>query len=332
MSKVNIIAKLRGMKSENSDPTASPKKQKNKGSTGSTSFIVDVADVDRHRFTYFQGQELQLFNAFSEGLSSRARSFPKQLLEYERDLLELFVTVAEHKFQIYEFWKTTINSRSVVLPEVLQPFSSLLLKDGRFVLPEAHVLIVNLGSANGKIHSLVRKKMALSFINFYKQQAELIITESVASKTGVSSFRPVIEFIEKMEDFKKKHVQIPKELVKYTYNVKEETTILSTPYNSEPIKLRHVNLNEIDFKWNYVIVKGNEFDVEPWEVEFKQIGENENYLIKYFDGRGQAPRKFGAAKSRDKSLESSLTPDVSKKFNTLTKVKKEPKRENFYRV
>ena len=334
MSKVNIISKLRQMKSENSDTT--PKKPR-KGSTGTTSFIAEVSPVDKHRFTYFQKQEMQLFNALSEGLTSRVRSFPKQLLEYEKDYLALFATIAEHQIDIYEIWRKTLNSRNVVLDEKLQPFSSILVRDGRFILSEAHSLIMSLAASQAKVHPVVRKRMALEFINFYRRQAEFYITESVASKTGVSSFRPVIEFIEKLEDFKKKHVQIPKELVKFTYDAADEFTAISTPYNSNPIKIQ-INLNETEFKWNYIIVKGSEFDVEPWEVEFKQIADSENYLIKYFDGRGQAPRKFGAAKSRDKSMESSLGPNVSKKFNTMAnlplkaKPKDTPKRENFYRT
>ena len=140
------------------------------------SLPLDVEPSDKGRLEKFCVQETSYFNHLVEGFSSRVRSVPEWLLEFDEGWAKVLGAVAAEGKGVRPLIKSV---EFVELPKALEAYKSLLLGvdvQGKRLLTERKLLILELTTAPGVLLPIVRKNMVLEILKHYKEQASRVLT------------------------------------------------------------------------------------------------------------------------------------------------------------
>jgi hypothetical protein len=251
---------------------------------------VQITPYDKQRLEKFCIQEMGYFNHLVDGLSSRVRSFPEALLEFDDNWVKVFGAVAANNKRVTHLLKAQEDSE---LPPLLEPYRTLLLgsdsKGNRF-LTERNMLLLDLAAGPGLLLPIVRKNLATEAMKHYKEQASRILTPGAKKPANAADdeedavYKIAPEMLEIVDSDRKRHLQIPKIGLQVTWNEASQSSLIGVEYASKPIVVPGVNLQS-EHDWNFIILHqepGHLVTPEtPWVIDVRKI--HSGYLLKYLD-------------------------------------------------
>lgn len=242
---------------------------------------INVQPSDKQRLVKFMNEELSFYNSLVDSFNSRLRCQPETIGLLLGDWEKIFATCAEISFNVAKLRNSNIKAE---LPAKLEEFRNLLLgrdeKNQRF-LTEKYIVLLECCAAPGVIHPLARRNMALEVLRFYKDQAKLALQETKISGFDGTSYKNSFVNLEKLDDTRKRHLQVPKEALRYKYDSVNKILRIWTPYNSVPFEIP--NFGNVDEKpWNLLLIHQQPGKVAnhntPWMLEFKNVPNQ--YMLK----------------------------------------------------
>lgn len=265
------------------------------------SVMVDINSADKLRFKEFMKQELHYYNTLVEGLGPRARTFPETLLALHKDWENLWDALAADGRPIKQYERAADD---VALPENLEKHRKMLVgrdSQGRRFLDEKMLNIMSIAATPAVVHPMVRKNMANLMLEFYKDQAALLIKRNDDAFGDEDLYAKPIDLLVKQDMVCKRHLQMPRaSLNDVRFIDGKDRTELYTPYSDNPLVIDGHNL-ESNNHWNMIILHqqpGIEVTAQdPWVVDIKYS--NVPYLIKYQDvEQPKTGRIFATMKKR----------------------------------
>lgn len=258
------------------------------------SYVIPVTNKDIPRLNAAISQELALFNKIICGLKPMLRNNHEFIASIKGEYFDLFGEIAYSLFNV----QNILNRTDIELPKNLKRFERILLgKDNNKnrYLTDLLIQFYKLPCGSPGVLPLTRKNMALSLLEHYKQQAHIM---RGGSNSSVNEYNVYLDILEEPDDLRKRHVQIFKDDVKWTWDANNEETILKIPYLSKKIRIP-VNLNEF-LKWNVVLIHQEPGDIPstdtPWVIEFKT---SNGYLYKYMDVSNPYKGVYHSAKPKN---------------------------------
>lgn len=265
------------------------------------SVMVDINPTDKMRYKEFMKQELAYYNAIVEVLGPRARTFPETILALHKDWENLWSAVAfgGHNLKAYERAKEDAK-----LPSDLEPHRKMILgrdtKGERF-LNERMLNIVGVAGSNALIHSTVRRNMANTMLEFYKEQSAKLIKRKDDVIGEEDLYSKPIDLLVKHDMVTKRHLQIPRSILNAVYYYKDrDVTEVFTPYSENALVIEGYDL-ENNNHWNFLMLHqqpGVEaINTTPWIIDIKYS--NVSYMIRYQDvEQPKTGRIFATMKKR----------------------------------
>lgn len=253
---------------------------------------ITLEDRDYKRLRKFIEAETGLYNAINNILGPKLRAFPHELVDFDERFENLFVDLAYTGFNLRSvFYK---NKDTAELPPELESHRNFIYGKndaGNRLVNESFVIMTEEFAKGYFVHPLVRKRMATEMLRFYVRQAKNIM-QTFRTREGEIELRDSGEILEPMDIIRKRHLQIPREILDIKWNSDSEETTIINPFCS-PIKFRHENINA-DKRWNLIILHQEPgkmaLDFTPWVMEIKHS--KAQYLVKYVDVR--SPNGGGA--------------------------------------
>lgn len=222
-------------------------------------FEVELSQEQDSNLNYFIRQELAYYNAIVELLTPRLRTFPKDFLSIKDKEMALWEVCAEFavdpnnmaKYPNVETW-----------PNHLKPYFELLFDAKGLRISTSHLNIFEVASTPARIHSSVRKNIAVEILKHMLKQAD-----SIASTQKTDAMKIPMQLLNIHTIETKRHLQIPGKLVKMTYDENIDSTNISIPYSKFPIIIPGADLSES--RCSLLVIRATHPDTKIWNVELK---------------------------------------------------------------
>ncbi len=245
---------------------------------------IDVVPSDKLRLEHFFKQEAAYYNHLVEGFSTLVRSFPEVIAECNDDWQKVFGHIAETKLNLRPFVDTPPKESE------LSPFLQLY-KHCLYTLTERKIILADLAASPGTLLPVVRRNMAMEMLKFYKEQAAKILTPgSGRSNENGDVYREPPEMLSRVDNDRKRHLQIPKIALKFEWNAIKEATEIRVGYAAHPISVPNVNLL-VKSNWNFVVIRQEQGEFAlpqtPWVMDVRKVPVA--YLVKFFDYKRPRP-------------------------------------------
>ena len=266
---------------------AGPEVERRSRGTEFYSLPIEVVPSDKNRLEGFFTQELTYFNHLIENFSSRVRSIPESLLEFDETWIKVLGAVAAEGKSVKPLMKSL---EYVKFPAALEPYKTQLLgvdSNGARHLTERKMLVLDLAAGPGVLLPTVRKNMAIEAFKHYAEQATRVLNPG-AKRPGHEddemAYKIAPEMLEVVDSDRKRHLQIPKSCVKLKWDPEKEETLIGVEYAVKPIVVKGVNLIQ-DHDWNFMIIHQEPGQMvnpaTPWVVDLRKT--SSGYLLKYLD-------------------------------------------------
>jgi hypothetical protein len=282
MGKHDFTKVMRNIDVSPTDRTARPTRTRE-----SYQMKIDLLPNDKLRLLNVMRIELNYYNNLNDVLSSKARISPVGLINFTNEWVQLFGHLAYEGININRLHDYRTDKTKI--PESLEPFNKLLTgldSAGKRLLTDSHLIILEAASGRGNIgllHPEVRRIMATEMFKHYLEQSKVMTQAVPKSQREEFSHRSAMPFLENMDEIRKRHVQLPRKVLSVKWDVKEEATVIRTPYTSRPIVLENFNLSEPG--WNILILHQQPGTMitknSAWVADFKR--DSSGYMIKYVD-------------------------------------------------
>lgn len=230
------------------------------------SFEATVDPNDKGRLRGFVRNKISYYNGLLAGFSSRLRTSPEIFGEIDETMAGELASLG-------------VNLRSFsaeTLPESLARFKNRLFEDGRLVVPERILLLLDVISVPTVLHPAAKRAIVVEVLRAHVRQGAQLSKSS--SKLDHAHSGP-IELLHPTESRIKRHIQLPKSAVRFN----EARDTIKTAYHSTPIKLR--GSLPADAHWNLLVIRDDErtghHKEGGWAVEFRQ--EKADYLPRLAD-------------------------------------------------
>lgn len=285
--------------------------QRREGRTGRDSwrFMVNVSPYDKNNVMLHMRQELIYYNALVEFFSGKIRTEPKDITQ----------VLASHEKVFLECARLGFNMRSIMfkqganteLPGKLEAQRSQIFESGTksFKITEKLMIFFEIASTPANIHPIVRWRIAKAVLRTFKEQAANM---KVVIGSETQSYRNTPSLLETLDPAQKRHVQIPRELLKIKWDEDKSISKIYNPYTSMPLIINGINIGKTEEKredgsihvyealgpWNILLLhqQGGTVAVytTPWEIDLKTT--NKGYLTDYLDQQSPWQGAFFAAR------------------------------------
>lgn len=256
---------------------------------------VKIKPDDKARFNTFMRQELIYYNNLIEAFNPRVRSNPESISELIDVWQKIFAQLAVTGVLASQLLKAKPDQP---LPESLEVYRKFLVGHdhlGERFLTERIAGLMDVAASRGNIHSIVRRNMAIEFLNFYREQA-LLFNENTNGAKGEDVFKRAPQSLEELDFQKKRHLQIPRNICKIVYDKESDRSGILHPYSKNPIIIEQQDIT-IEKSWSMMILHQEPGNIStpstPWLLDFKTTPSL--YLLKYVDvmnpGRNSAFRE-----------------------------------------
>lgn len=263
------------------------------------SITIELDATDKLRYQGFMKQELSFYNSLINAFSARTRTFPSHILELNEQWVRLYGQIAFEGKSIKHLERAP--SDAPLIPG-LEAFRRYLVgndAEGNRILTERMLTIMDSASAAGTVHPVVRRNMALEMVRFHKEQASKFIAQPHHGNSE-DVYRSAPEMLEPADIIKKRHLQMPRAMVKVEWDEKNECSLIYSAYCANPIKIPNINLTA-DANWTTLILHQEPNVVarpqSPWVIDVKNT--QSQYLLKYLDvPNPRTGQTFAIAKKR----------------------------------
>jgi hypothetical protein len=213
------------------------------------------------------GQELVLYNALNTELMRMLRRDPKLLATITDQTINTLGTAIQEGFDVRKV--VTGTKEKVELPESLQTH-----RDGLFATDKQILMLVeSVISIPMSVHREVRRALVAEILKFYGNSARIQVK-------GSGSY----EFLESLDETRKRHIQIPRRLLEIEYDEAQRRSLIKTPYTQNRIVVPGVDIAK-DTTWKIAILHQKPGKMPrgdtPWMIDFRVAPEQ--YLLKYME-------------------------------------------------
>ena len=238
------------------------------------SFYLDLEEKLSRDLSYFVGQELQYFNTLVNQLMPKLKAYPRDILVFRDKDRALWDSCAEFAIDPHELLKHPLEA----WPRHLQPMYKMLYDNqGNVKYNSMQLMICAIAATPAKLPALVRRSMAIEVMNYMVNQADVLIN---AMKTddmiqagklaeGSDIMRVPLQLLQTHTIDSKRHLQIPKSLVKISYDKESESSVITLPYSKTSIMITDCDLSESFYRMMVVRAPHPTSPNQKWQIEFR---------------------------------------------------------------
>ena len=224
-------------------------------------FEVELFKKTENDLWYFVRQELEYYNSLVNKLTPRLRAYPQDLLSIKDREKRLWEACAEHAVDPTKL----INYPVDQWPAHLQSLQTHLFDTNNTVkIVPAHISIIGIAASLARLHASVRRLIAAEVLKYMLGQADTLMA---AMKT--ETMRAPMQMLQTHTIDTKRHLQIPYNLVKITYDVENNASNISVPYSSLPIVIPHFDLTQSAFKTLLVRAPHPLSQNQKWQIDLR---------------------------------------------------------------
>lgn len=237
------------------------------GDRTSWQFDIVLTNEDKHRLLAFMNYELTMFNELNDYFRKTMAKDKNYLIDLSPELRKAFTASCETQ--------CNINGQ---LNEKLEPFALQLA-----TMPDKYKLLFEIAAKKRNLHKEMKRRLAGTMIEFYAKQADIKKKFAIIDSTGEESYRSSMAFLEDMDQYRKRHIQLHRKLVSVEYNESENKTSILTPYTKSPLTVEGKNVANIN--WNYIVIHQQPgktpTSLTPWQIDVRRT--EDPYLLTYQD-------------------------------------------------
>lgn len=246
-------------------------------------FELNVSLKNERNLKYFMLEELKYYNSVVYHFNARTKAFPQDILAIKDRDVKLLETCAQFATDPETLTKSQVNE----WPDHFKSYSSVLYNnDGSPRLDSKTLGVIQIGTIPGNIHNVVRRNIVSETFNYVYNQAGIVLA---GQKT--ETLRAPLQMLQNHTLASKRHIQLPKSLVKIQFNEKTGGSDIFTPYNKEPLHVKDYDLSDVSY--TILVIKSSmpryHSEKLSWAVEFKD--NKSGYLINLTDSFPRKPRK-----------------------------------------
>tara|TARA_R110000868_G_scaffold64543_5_gene193933 strand:+ start:11028 stop:11861 length:834 start_codon:yes stop_codon:yes gene_type:complete len=245
-----------------------------RNNTWQKTFELNATAAQAKTLGYFIKNELAYYQALSHMLGIRMRAFPEDFVQVSANTRKLWLFAAQF----------TVNSnklknqpRKTWPQQVENCWTAVYNNKNQWNMSSGAESVMNILATACHLHPDVRRNMAEEILNQVCHQADIL---HAAQKT--EELRTPVQTLPQHEWSTKRHVQIPRHLVKVTYNAMANRSEITIPYCHDPLLLNEQNIQ--DSRWDILVVSKVDPDYNNTEnLQISLRTTRDRYLIKYRD-------------------------------------------------
>ena len=224
--------------------------------------------------SYFVRQELEYYNLLVTLLTPRLRAYPRDILNIKDKEKTLWEACAEHAIDPQKL----IDNPLVTWPKHLQYLHKTLYDStNQLRISPTYMNICAIAATPARLHASVRKSIAAEILKYMMGQADILLA---AMKTD--TMRAPMQMLQTHTVDSKRHLQIPKHLVKISYDESTDTTSIKLPYSNQPLAIPRYDLRDAAFKMLVVHAPHPTAASQRWQLDFRDGGSS-SYLLSLTD-------------------------------------------------
>jgi hypothetical protein len=244
----------------NNPETTQPKRR----STNRRTFEIDVNRNVEHHLKYFINQELGYFNVLVEKLTPPLRAFPQVFMGLKDKERKIWEICAENAVDPQKL----LDHPTEQWPEHLRTFASSIREpDGSPKISPAQITIMKIAAEPARLHKSVRRAMALEILKYMINQAD---TLHAGMKT--EGLRSPTQLLHTQSLDTKRHLQIPGDLIKVSFDQETNSSMVSIPYTVDPLRINGFDISDITFKSAIIRAPHPINGDGKWYIDFKDTG------------------------------------------------------------
>lgn len=224
-------------------------------------FDIELDKKTEGDLLYFVRQELEYYNCLVNKLTPRLRAYPQDLLSMKDREKRIWEACAEHAVDPQKFLDYPVEQWPVHLQHL---YTHLYNPDGSTKILPAHISIIGIAATPAKLHQTVRKNMANEILKYMIAQADTLLA---AMKT--ETMKAPMQMLQTHTLDTKRHLQIPRNLVKIAYDEENHASKISIPYSNTPIVVPHFDLTESVFKVLLVRAPHPNSLNQHWQIDLR---------------------------------------------------------------
>ena len=219
------------------------------------SYTATVDANDKMRLRGFVRNEINYYNALLTGFASRLRTAP-----------DVFTEVSESLVGVVAALGCDLRTLSEeTLPQSLMPHKKALFENGKLLLSERALFLLDVVASPIVLHPETKRAMATEVLREHIRHAAAL---SRTSKAFDQVLAGPVELLHQTDQRIKRHVQLPKCAI----FLNEDRTEVRTAYNGTPLRLSSPLPK--DATWNLAIIRDDErpghHQGGQWTIEFRQ--------------------------------------------------------------
>jgi hypothetical protein len=236
-------------------------------------FEIDLDPNLASDLGFFIQQELLYYNSLVENLTPRLRAYPKDLMSIKDREKSLWDACAEHAINPQKL----IDNPLETWPKHLVYMHKILYDTANQIkVTPSLINICAVAAAPARLHANVRKAMASEVLKYMIGQSDILLA---AMKTD--TMRAPMQMLQTHNIDSKRHLQIPKSLVKISYDPETNASSISNPYCRKPFVIPGLDLREIVYRMLIIRAPHPSANTQRWQVDFKEA--QTGYLLNLTD-------------------------------------------------
>jgi len=230
-------------------------------------YTIAISATDKSRLKAVMSHELALYNRLNNELIRILHRDPKLLTSMGEQTTTMIATIVSEGIDVRKLRNKKPDSE---LPEALDGFRQTFFTTNE----QTMTLVENLTGVNNAVFPAMKQSMVREFFRFYENSAKIMTTKLGGSQQ--------MEFLEALDDGRKRHVQIHRKHLVMEYDIEKRCTSIKSPYTINPILVEGTDLTRDD-SWKMAIFHQRPGKMPrpdtPWMVDLR----SGDYQLKYME-------------------------------------------------
>lgn len=238
------------------------------------SFYLEMDEKLSKDLSFFVGQELFYYNTLVNQLIPKLKAYPRDILAFRDKDKILWDSCAEHSIDPHKLLEHPLEA----WPKHLQHMHKMLYdNNGQVKFTAMQLIICAIAATPARLPPAVRKLMASEAMNYMITQADVLIgalkIDDMIQAGRISEdsdiMRVPLQLLQTHTVDSKRHLQIPRSLVKIAYDNEQAISKISVPYSKNPITIPDCNLSESVYKMLVLRAPHPTSTNQKWQIEFR---------------------------------------------------------------
>jgi len=239
-------------------------------------YFIELDQVTKHNLLGYISNELTYYNELVNGLNSKLRVFPNEILAIKDRYERLWATIAQTSIDIRSFAKKDIAS----WPSEFTEFRSTIVDGNRIIISDKMMMLYDIARTSANIDPLIRRSIAIEILHWIMPQAKSIVDSEKNINGHMSS---AVQLLQPLDLRKKRNLQLFKNTVDVKYNKELHQSTINIPYSSTPIVIKGHDVNK--FPFDNVLIKCTPVSKGSSELNWSIVLKEGSgrYLLDYTD-------------------------------------------------